>query len=201
MAYYDAPEGIYCTDCKENCEDIYYNKAEELCCRCQLVDLTRRTERNHVSNWNNRRAYNWNFSLAVGGRSRSGRLRRWKRMTLDEYIEVLKKHQKRDVNKCIKFNCSDCEFAISMDKVPTDREILGYFEELKDLRVEHEKNSKELEVYRCALHMAVLLIASVAPPRCSTYRQRFLKAKNIEKNILDSVREELQRKQKAREQK
>lgn len=60
--------------------------------------------------------------------------------------------------------------------------------------------NEELEVYKKALEMAVLLIVNMAPPRCSTYLQRLLKAKNIEKNILDTVREELQRKQKARKQ-
>lgn len=63
-------------------------------------------------------------------------------MTLEEYIEVLAKHQKCNVNECLKFNCSECEFAISMDKVPTDKEILGYFEELKNLR-EKYKNVSE----------------------------------------------------------
>lgn len=73
-------------------------------------------------------------------------------------------------------------------------------EMLTEFKQDLNKVKQELEEYRCALHMAVLLIESVTPPRCSTYLQLFLNAKNIEKNILDSVREELQRKQKAREE-
>lgn len=66
-------------------------------------------------------------------------------MTLEEYIEVLAQHQRCDVCKCIKFNCSECEFAIPMDKVPTDSEILRYFEELR--------------IYRKALDLACKRIA------------------------------------------
>ena len=81
------------------------------------------------------------------------------------------------------------------------REMLTEFkQDLNKVKQDLNKVKQELEEYRCALHMAVLLIESVTPPRCSTYLQRFLNAKNIEKNILDSVREELQRKQKAREE-
>ena len=70
--------------------------------------------------------------------------------TLDEYIEALRLHSNCDAVNCQSFNCGACKFALAIENVPTDREVLKYFEELKTLRVELEKNSKELEVYKKA---------------------------------------------------
>lgn len=56
-------------------------------------------------------------------------------MTLDEVIDSFK---------------NDLKYS---DNV-RDKSVLLYLEELKALRVEHEKNSKELEIHKRALEMA-----------------------------------------------
>lgn len=55
-------------------------------------------------------------------------------MTLDEYIEAMRRHSKCDPATCLGFECDKCEFVISMDEVPSNAEILSYFEELKAMR-------------------------------------------------------------------
>lgn len=64
-------------------------------------------------------------------------------MTLEKYIAGIRKHLKCDSIRCKRnYDCDTCEFVISIDEVPSDKEILGYFEELKDLR-EKYKNLAE----------------------------------------------------------
>lgn len=55
-------------------------------------------------------------------------------MTLDEYIEALRKQSKCDLANCSNFDCNNCEFSMSLEEMLTNEEILSYFEELKATR-------------------------------------------------------------------
>lgn len=72
------------------------------------------------------------------------------KMTLDEYIEhfnLVVVYAKRGGEYPTNFSDLDNFIAFNTG-------VLGYLKELKTLRVEHEKNSKELEDYKKALKMA-----------------------------------------------
>lgn len=76
-------------------------------------------------------------------------------MTLDEYIEhfnLVVTYAKRGEEYATNF--SDPDNLIYFNTM-----VLGYLKELKTLRVELEKNSKELELYNRALEMACDTIA------------------------------------------
>lgn len=92
-------------------------------------------------------------------------------MTLDE---LLKEHYKavgcikQTLDHCNEMftsgGCSKCKYNTQL----TFDDITPFLEELKDLRVELEKSSKELKVYRELLNTACDVILSIAPTHHKT---------------------------------